>query len=142
MLKLILIFLLTYISLFNCEYKGVPNERIFNLENEKELNEFDAGVEDEFFIRIHGNPTTGYSWFLKENSDKENLLALNLNEYNSSEDYETDAHPDGMVGVGGDYFFRFKGAKEGSYNLMFVKKRPWEQNNIAEKYVRLNIKSK
>ena len=113
---------------------------IFSLENEKDLNTFDAGLNDEFFIKIHGNPTTGYGWYLMENSNKEDLLALNLDENNSSENYETDAHPEGYVGVGGDYFFKFKGAKQGQYNLLFVKKRIWEQNVISEKYVVVNVK--
>lgn len=125
-----------------CDYKGIPEERIFSLENSKELTTFEAGVADEFYIKIHGNPTTGYSWILEENSDKDNLKALNLNDFGSSENYETDAHPEGMVGVGGDYFFKFKGVKEGSYNLRFIKKRVWEKSPVDEKFVLLNIRAK
>lgn len=134
--------LLALTPLITCGYKGISEERIFSLENSKELNTFQAGVQDEFFIKIHGNPTTGFNWYLEENSDKANLEALNLNEYNSSENYETDAHPDGMVGVGGDYFFKFKGLNEGNYNLRFIYKRAWEKSPISEKFVLLNVRAK
>lgn len=142
LLILSLLALMALLPLTTCGYKGIPDERIFSLENENDLYSFEAGVEDEFYIRIHGNPTTGYSWILEENSDKENLEALNLNEFNSSMNYETNAHPEGMVGVGGDYFFKFKGLKEGNYNLRFIKKRVWETSPIAEKFVLLSIRAK
>lgn len=142
LLILCLLALFALLPFIACEYEGIPNERIFSLENEHDLNTFEAGVEDEFFIKIHGNPTTGYSWILDENSNKDILQALNLNEYNSSLNYETDQHPEGMVGVGGDYFFKFKGLKEGNYNLKFIKKRAWESSPVEEKFVLMSIKAK
>jgi len=141
-IKLFLLTLLISFSIIFCDYKGVPEERIFSLDGGLELNVFDVLKEDEFYLKLHGNPTTGYSWFLNQNSDKENLLALNLNEYNSSQDFVVNSHPERMVGVGGDYFFKFKGLKEGSYNLKFVNKRSWEPNPINQKFVVIDIKSK
>lgn len=128
-------------AIIRCDYKDVPDQRIFDLDKdiEKEAYEFNAGVNDEFYIKIHGNPTTGYSWYLSENSDKENLLALNLSDVDSSADYQVDPHPPGFVGIGGTFYFRFKGLKEGNYNLFFVKKRIWEKTNISERLVIINV---
>ena len=134
------LFTLASLSIILCDYQKVPEERIFSLDNKQDLNEFDVKEGDEFFIKIHGNPTTGYAWYLNENSNRDNLLALNLNENNSSTNYETDPHESGMVGVGGNYYFKFKGLKTGQYNLLFVQKRAWENYNIAERFVLLNVK--
>ena len=141
MAKLILIALWFIIltACISCDYQDVPEERIYSLNSNENIFEFSTVLEKEFYIKVRGNPTTGYGWYLSENSDKENLLTLNLDEYNSCNDYVVDKHPEGMVGVGGNYYFKFKGLKEGNYNLMFIKKRAWEQNNIAEKRVVLKV---
>lgn len=133
---------LACLAVIACDYEGITNERIFSLDNEQESNTFQAGIEDEFFIKMKGNPTTGYSWFLAETSNKDDLVALNLNDVNSSKNYESSPNPAKLLGSGGVYYFKFKGVKEGNYSLMFVKKRIWEQNSIDEKFVHLNIKGR
>ena len=107
-------------------------------------NSFDVTSKagETFTIKIRGNPTTGYSWFLenRDNLDNSAIQALNLNEHGSSRDYITDEHPEGMVGVGGFYYFRFKGLKAGvNATLRFVNKRPWETTAIRSVDVNVNL---
>jgi predicted secreted protein len=84
-------------------------------------------------VKIRGNPTTGYGWYLEnaDTLDRSILNPTNLNEYNSCKDYITDNHPQGYVGVGGYYYFKFKPLKEtNSITLIFNNKRPWENKAV------------
>ena len=95
-----------------------------------------------FTIKIRGNATTGYGWFLQNraNIDTDAIQALNLNEYGSSQNYITDEHEEGMVGVGGYYYFKFKALKSGaSVSLVFIHKRPWETSPVRTVEVKVNI---
>jgi predicted secreted protein len=83
-------------------------------------------------ITMRGNPTTGYGWYLKNANElnEDVLIPKNLNEHNTAKDYVTDEHPEGMVGVGGSYKFKFlcNKASEENVDLVFEYKRPWEKN--------------
>ena len=64
----------------------------------------------EFKVALEGNPTTGYSWFLKnvEEIKKNGLIELlNINEYNSVE-FTQQGNEEGLVGRGGVFCFKFK----------------------------------
>ena len=102
--------------------------------NKAENSESEIKVKNgsEFNIKIAGNPTTGYSWYLNNEDElkKEGVQPTNLNEYKSA-DYVQDEHPIGMAGVGGIFDFKFK-LDEGKKNVPDIRlsyKRPWEQND-------------
>ena len=94
-------------------------------------------------IKIHGNPTTGYGWYLEnyQNLNSSGLNPLNLNEYGSTDEYKTDPHPAGFVGVPGSYYFRFQPIKsQVSLNLVFINKRPWmPEEDVKRVVVTVNI---
>lgn len=139
----IILFLITFSMLsacILCDYLNVPDDRIFSLDQEDSPH-FTAKTNEEFILKVRGNPTTGYSWYLSKNSDEKNLKCLNLNKYNSSENYVVDKHPPGFVGVGGTFYFKFQGVKEGNYDVILVKKRPWEPEPIQTKTVKVEIKN-
>jgi predicted secreted protein len=89
----------------------------------------------EFKIALEGNPTTGYSWFLKnaEEIKKSGLIEeLNLNEYNSAEYVQKGEG--NKVGMGGVFCFKFKVKDAEAKNLpklTFEYKRPWEKEKPA-----------
>ena len=102
--------------------------------NKAENSESEIKVKNgsEFNIKIAGNPTTGYSWYLNNEDElkKGGVQPTNLNEYKSA-DYVQDDAPQGMVGVGGKFDFKFK-LDEGKKNvpeIIFSYKRPWEKND-------------
>ena len=101
--------------------------------NKAESAESEIKVKNgsEFNIKIAGNPTTGYSWYLNNEDElkKGGVQPTNLDEYKSADFVEND-HPEGMVGVGGKFDFKFK-LDEGKKNVPDIKlcyKRPWEKN--------------
>ncbi len=102
--------------------------------NKAENSESEIKVKNgsEFNIKIAGNPTTGYSWFLNNEDElkKGGVQPTNLDEYKSA-DYVQDDAPMGMAGVGGKFDFKFK-LDEGKKNvpeIMLSYKRPWEKND-------------
>jgi inhibitor of cysteine peptidase len=88
----------------------------------------------EIQLKIHGNPTTGYGWYLSEESiyNKSQLEPANLNEYNSTDDYQSDPAPQGTVGMGGSYKFKFHTLDSGTNKLTFINKRPWEKEDVGK----------
>ena len=79
-------------------------------------------------VKLSGNPTTGYSWYLsnRQNLDLGQLKPININQYGSSDDYQVDAHEPGMVGVGGKFYFKFQPIKSGvKVELIFIYQRSW-----------------
>lgn len=99
-------------------------------------------VGDILSIKIKGNPTTGFIWMLDPaNLNKNILKPLNLNEHNSAE-YIPDTHPEGMVGFGGNYKFKFEALAEGNIDLKFINKQPWMPDIARTVSVKVKISSK
>lgn len=92
--------------------------------------------DKEIKIQIRGNLTTGYGWYIdlehsKNNKNNNSIEFLNLNNNDSTDDYKTDAHEPGYVGVGGMYTFKLKIKQPGMYTVNFLFKRPWETEPIS-----------
>merc|ERR1712151_1006830 len=104
---------LIMMSFVKSDFKGVPEERIFSLDSP--IADVQVAAGQKFVLKVAGNPTTGYGWFLGKDNSNDNLKCLNLDKYNSSEDYVVNQHPEGMMGVGGVYYFIFVGDVKGSY---------------------------
>ncbi len=142
-LKYICLFLIVLSSFVKSEddfketLKKFPQERIISLDDP--LTEFNVNKNLDFIIKVKGNPTTGYGWFLKKNSYDGKLTCTNLDKYNSSKDFIVNDHPPGWTGVGGVYYFMFKGLETGLYELEFINKRPWEETNYRERRINIQI---
>ena len=88
-------------------------------------------VEDNqiFKIALEGNPTTGYSWYMKNSEEIKNsglIEILNLDEHLSAE-YLKEGN---LLGQGGVFCFKFKvnnKEKKEMPKLLFEYKRPWEK---------------
>ena len=85
---------------------------------EDEGQAIDTKVNQEFVIALGSNPTTGYSW---QASYDETRLELVGGESTYDEAGE------GLIGVGGVEFFRFKALKTGRAGITLVYKRPWAE---------------
>ena len=103
----------------------------------KEGGNVELKVENdkEFNVVLEGNPTTGYSWYLKNVEEIKNnatIEMLNLDEYNSAE-YVQQGEGN-LMGMGGIFCFKFKvNNKDGKEmpKLVFEYKRPWEKEKPA-----------
>ncbi len=69
-------------------------------------------------IEIKGNPTTGYEWTYK--AETNGIVAV-------SDEYKQDSSGGG-TGAGGTYIFVLSGIKEGETTLTFTYSRSWEPN--------------
>jgi inhibitor of cysteine peptidase len=92
-----------------------------------ELNEADNGKSVKaialarIFIRLRGNPTTGYTWQLAE---QPSAVLTPLGELEYAPDRQTPV----AIGAGGTFTFSFRAAKPGSGSIRLVYRRPWEKD--------------
>lgn len=91
-----------------------------------ELNEADNGKSlrvvtgTRVFIRLRGNPTTGYRWQI---ADK----LAEVVESAGEPDYTPDPGKPAAVGVGGTFTFEFRAARPGKAAIKLAYRRPWEK---------------
>ena len=73
---------------------------------------------DTFILKLWGNPTTGYSWNMEDNTD--NIVSLN-----GDPEYKSDSL---LTGSGGTYTYTFTAANAGTTTLKFNYLRTWEKD--------------
>ena len=85
---------------------------------------------DDFFVILEANPTTGYQWEVDFDSD---YLELTNREYVTPSS--------GLVGAGGDETFNFLALKSGQTEITFSYLRSWEKDisPIEEKIYQITI---
>ena len=77
---------------------------------------------DTVQVKLRSNRTTGYSWAeLKDKTDAKVLKS-------DGGSYEVNAHPEGMVGVGGVETFTFTAVAPGRTEIALGYARPWEKD--------------
>ena len=147
MLKLyLLIISLLFCNVFSkqeCNDNISLNNDTFILPNKGSEFEVIGHFNKILVIQIKGNPTTGYGWYLDNKNEvesSEKLKILNLNDNNSTDDYVSDPHEEGMTGYGGYYYFKFKVIKSDvEQDLVFINKRPWEKEIWRKAVIKANI---
>ena len=92
-------------------------------------------VGETFTLQLRSNPTTGYSWQLVEPLDKRHLEKV-------SNDYQADANPERMVGVGGTENWTFKAIQSGKAIIQMRYVRPWETQGTAAEVTQYQIEIK
>jgi inhibitor of cysteine peptidase len=82
----------------------------------------DAEVGQTYFVKLEGNPTTGYEWEVAE-ANPQFLQIIGETEFepNVSESGED------LVGSGGVFTFRIETINEGETSLKLVYRRPFEE---------------
>ena len=88
-------------------------------------------VNQSFTIALDGNPTTGYSWQLKQVPSQVKLLKQH---YQQSQDCQP-----GMVGCGGKEVFTFQAQQTGKADLVFEYGRPWEKQAGQSRTIIVNV---
>ena len=111
-------------------------------------NAFTVKKGSQFKVKLAGNPTTGFSWFLL---NLENLASsqyvsnVDANEDGSAGGYVPAApvNQDGMVlvGSGGDFYYTFKAEAKTNepVELLFSYQRPWARTNDDPNAVKVKI---
>ena len=110
------------------------------------LNSFKVEKGQQFKVKLAGNPTTGYSWFLlnvKKLTSTSAVQNVDTNEDGSAGGYVSDSDKEnkGLVGVGGNFFFTFKAVTKTTEpaELLFSYQRPWEKKENDENAVKVKI---
>ena len=120
---------------------------VFEVNTEKNSNNaFSVKKGLQFKIKLAGNPTTGYSWFLlnlKKLAESEFVSSVDTNEDGSAGGYVPDETVDengnAIEGAGGNFYFTFEAKAKTSepVNLLFSYQAPWNGN--SEKAVKVEI---
>lgn len=123
---LVALFLLTILAIFvaGCTEQPTtpPVSPVTTAAPVMEFTENDDGKTvplpegSEFRVSLEGNPTTGYSW---NATLSEGLDLIDSN-------FTTEEHPQGMVGVGGVFFWDVRATDKGMQEFSAIYMRPWE----------------
>lgn len=87
----------------------------------------------EFIIRLKGNPTTGYSWVYQATQDDRVAIPAGPERFSPAEGN------DGKVGAGGYFEFPFKTVTPGEKKIVFIYRRPWEKDVEPARTAELTI---
>lgn len=85
-------------------------------------------------IALPSNSSTGYSWSVGAFDEAVLTRSQPFGQQ------ATDAHPAGMVGVGGQTHWRFVAAAPGETTLTFGYGRPWEKDTAPTETARFTIR--
>ena len=132
----ILKFILTIISI-----SIILSQNIKSIFIPVDISNLDIKIKEntEFELKIKGNPTTGYNWYILNYDELPNLDIICLNKDNTGE-FIYDPNQVGIVGIGGTFTFRFK-VNSHNNNFKTIKliyKRNWE-NNPNDLIVSINV---
>lgn len=136
-LKSLILFICTFLN-FIYQVQSICEKNCSDctiLTKDNTLTNFPANLNKNTIvvIELQGNPTTGYGWYLSQNTfSTDNVLQpLNLNQNNSTDEFYTDVNNSGssMTGIGGTYCFKFSLKNINKTSLLFDYYRPWEKTN-------------
>jgi inhibitor of cysteine peptidase len=91
--------------------------------------EIELGAGEEFELRLHENPTTGFRWRLE--SDGEPACKL------QSDFFET---ANGTPGRGGTHYWRFQAVQEGLGHIELVYRRSFEHDESSTQSFKLLVR--
>jgi len=103
---------------------------LYPLEASSQKTSINVAKNEKFALKIPSNPTTGFSWVLANGDELKSSNVIALLDANVGGEYESNPHRAGVVGVGGNSFFKFQGANSGVTTIQLDYKRPWETTSI------------
>lgn len=99
---------------------------LFSCNIEKKIKiDYELSKNETFDIKLKSNPTTGYSWKWIKNNNSKKVDSI-------SSIYQQDKFEPGMMGVGGNEIWKFKGKETGVETLVFEYCRSFEKNSTVE----------
>jgi C1A family cysteine protease len=83
---------------------------------------FHVNTDQVLEVRLPSNPSTGYSWFIKDQNKLTCISPIGQERFESN-------NPNAAIGEAGLSIMRFIPTSKGSCDLMMVYKRPWESDD-------------
>lgn len=127
-MKKLAIWSLIVITLFTMVLSGCTSTAKAYSDTSQVIN---TEANQEFTIALGSNPTTGYSWQPKYDT---NVLTLVDREYKAD-----DTTGKQIVGAGGTEYFHFKAVKSSNTQVSFTYYRPWETPTSQDQTAQFNI---
>ena len=87
--------------------------------------------DEQIIINLDSNPSTGYSWVLKQSGDAEAIVVDQI--------YTQTDRSIHMTGAPGKDTFIIQPIKSGKLTLVFEYLRPWEEGIAPEKTIEYNF---
>ncbi len=108
---------------------------LFSCNTQKAIKaDYEVSKNETFAITLKSNPTTGYSWKWVKNNTSKIVDSVSVT-------FAKDKAATGMVGVGGNEIWKFKGKESGVETLTFEYCRSWEPKSTVEtKKISVKIK--
>lgn len=107
-------------------------EKAINIDAESNSKTIHVLPGKTICIKLNANHTTGYSWSLA-------AVDKSILEVGEEGEYESDPHPEGMVGVGGYEVWSFKAIATGETEISLVYVRPWEKDEPPAMTFKLKV---
>jgi len=126
-IKILTVFLIAGIT--GCVQKNISFSIPVISENEMKT-ELSIKKGDSFRIELESNPTTGYMWYEKHDSQ---MISLIKSEFISSSPEKK------IVGNPGKQIFVFKAVEKGETVIEFVYKREWEKEIVKKINFKIRI---
>lgn len=108
--------------------------QIINVESSQENHLHIVQAAQPFALRLVANPTTGYDWYIDNESELSQEGSIDFIRTASSNggEYSSDLKL-GSVGIGGHTYFKFNGKNlKGRFEVRLVYRRPWEKEGIRK----------
>lgn len=113
---------------------------VIELNFESQNSIYKVSRNSKLSVLISGNETTGYRWFVDKGTKTEGVNFLNLDESNSTSDYEISQRNGKYVaGAGGQYNFKIEPTLSGNVSINFNYQRSWEPEPISFMNLKLQI---
>jgi predicted secreted protein len=138
----IVLLLFTYSMNANLKLKNLSDAvvEISDETSDNSIYRVSVSTTQNLLVKIEGNITTGYQWFLENhnNIDWDVLRPLNVNSDGTTSSYVRGNG--GRFGGGGEYHFYFQPITPGQLiSLNFINKRAWSDGSIKRVKVIVSI---
>ena len=108
--------------------------QIINVESSQENHLHILKASQPFALRLVANPTTGYDWYIENESEftLENSIEFVRSSSSNGGEYSSDLKL-GNVGIGGHTYFKFNGNNlKGRFEVRLIYRRSWEKEGIRK----------
>ena len=143
MSKLLFLILVVFNVSFICSnVVDLSNEKhpVIDLNFESQNSIYKIKKNSVISVLISGNETTGYRWYANNDNKNDKIKFLNLDESNSTSDYEVSQRNGKYIaGAGGQYNFKVEVNSVGDLSITFEYKRSWEPEPISFINLKLQI---
>lgn len=118
-------------SVTRAEVASILSRCVKLLAVDESLNggQYQVQAGQPFMVVLDSNPTTGFTWNIKDAGD-DNIISLLGSTYQTN---ASDSQP-AIVGQGGRQYWYFKALQPGTAQLQMVYARPWESVQPAKVY--------